>query len=75
MPAAGNVTEQVECQVATAGGAAAGGGAKPKPVFDLALCAQVAVPLLQLSQQAVTFSYIHTRGSKPQVMVQPLEVR
>jgi hypothetical protein len=70
------VTEQLECYAVSSGSAAAAAGsAKPKPVFDLVLTAEVATPLLQLSQQALAFSYIHSRGSKPAVVVQPLDIR
>jgi hypothetical protein len=72
---AGAISEQLQCQaVNTGGGAAAPGGAKPKPMFDITASAEVATPLLQLSKQAVEFSYIHAEGQHP-VMQEPLEVR
>lgn len=72
---AGAMSEQLQCQAANTGGGAAPGGAKPKPVFDVTATAEVAAPLLQLSKEAVEFSYIHADGQQPLVMQEPLEVR
>lgn len=69
------MSEQLQCQAANTGGGAAPGGAKPKPVFDVTATAEVAAPLLQLSKEAVEFSYIHADGQQPLVMQEPLEVR
>lgn len=71
----GVVTEQLECQAVNAGGNAAAGSAKAKPVFDIAMTAEVAPPLLQLSQQTVMFSYIHTDSQQLEVMTEQLGVR
>jgi hypothetical protein len=72
---AGLMSEQLECQAVSAGGNAAGAaGAKPRPVFDISATAEVAAPLLQLSKQAVVFSYI-AEDQPPSVMTETLDVR
>lgn len=72
---AGAIAEQLECQAVSTGGNAAAGGAKPKPVFDITAKAEVAAPLLQMSKQAVVFSYIHAQGHQPLIMEEALEIR
>eukprot|EP00878_Enallax_costatus_P045170 GHUV01054141.1.p1 GENE.GHUV01054141.1~~GHUV01054141.1.p1 ORF type:complete len:129 (-),score=29.15 GHUV01054141.1:69-455(-) len=72
--AAGLVSEQLQCQF-TVSGSTSNAGNKPKPVFDIALSAEVAAPLLDLSKRAIDFVYTHERGKSPQIMVEPLEVR
>lgn len=70
----GAVREQLLCFAASAG-APAGGASKAKPLFDVALTADVTAPLLALSQQALSFAYIHAAGSRPEVMTQQLDIR
>jgi hypothetical protein len=73
--AVGLLSEQLECQAVSSGGAAAGAaGAKPRPVFDISAAAEVAAPLLQLSKQAVVFSYI-AEDHPPSLMTETLDVR
>jgi hypothetical protein len=70
------MAEQLECQAASTGGSAAPGGGKQKPVFDISATAEVAAPLLQLSKQAVVFSYLSDEhGQHPLAMQEPLEIR
>lgn len=77
---AGLIQEQLQCLVAASGGAAdpgaaGGGGAKGKPVFDVALVADVATPALELSKRAIEFVYLHTHGASPQLMTETLEAK
>lgn len=44
-------------------------------VFELALHADVAAPLLEWSQRNVAFVYISPPGAKPEVASQRLEMR
>lgn len=71
---AGLVTEQLQCQYFVSGSTSSASN-KPKPVFDIAMSAEVAAPLLDLSKRSVEFVYTHTHGSSPQVLVQPVEIR
>lgn len=68
------MSEQLQCQF-TVSGSTSSAGNKPKPVFDIALSAEVDAPLLELSQRSMDFVYTHERGKRPQIMVTPLDVR
>jgi hypothetical protein len=51
------------------------GGKTVLKVFNINMKADVVVPLLDLSQQSMEFTYFHQQGTPPAVIVQQLHMR